>query len=187
MAKVESSLKNMILSLSIIGIVMTVGLAYVYSITKEPIANSEKKKEIEAIKSVCPEFDNDPISTKQTIDGLDYYVLTKGADTVGFAVKSFTEKGFSGFFSVMIGFYADGKLFSYSVLAHKETPGLGTKMSEVKFKSQFADLDLTDFDIRVKKDGGDVDAITAATITSRAFCDALQKAKDGVMKNFINK
>jgi len=187
MAKIESSLKNMILSLSLIGIIMTVLLAYVYTLTKEPIANSEKKKEIDAIKLVCPEFDNDPIASKQTIDGLDYFVLTKGTDTVGYAVKSFTDKGFSGVFTVMIGFYADGKLFDYSVLVHKETPGLGTKMLETKFKSQFKDLDLTDFNLKVKKDGGDVDAITAATITSRGFCDALQKAKDGIAKNFIAK
>jgi len=76
----------------------------------------------------------------------------------------------------MAGFLADGTIHNVVVLNHKETPGLGTKMTEPKFSDQFNGKDPDDFDLRVKKDGGDVDAITAATVSSRAYCDALQRA-----------
>jgi electron transport complex protein RnfG len=167
--------------------VMSAALAFVNKITSEPIANTEKQKEINALESVSPEFDNDAISTKQTIGDLEYFVLLKGTDTVGYAVKTYTEKGFSGYISLMVGFDAEGKVYNYAILKHKETPGLGTKLSETKFKSQFENLSLEGFEIKVKKDGGDVDAITAATISSRAFCDALDRAYAGLKENFLNK
>jgi len=187
MAKLESNIKNMILSLALIGMCMSAALAFVYTATKEPIANAEKQKEIKAIEAVCPKFDNDAVATKKTIDGLDYFTLLLGNDTVGYAVKTFTEKGFSGFFSVMVGFDNEGIVYDYAILQHKETPGLGTKLSETKFKSQFAKLNLQDFTLKVKKDGGEVDAITAATISSRAFCDALDKAYNGLKTNYLKK
>jgi electron transport complex protein RnfG len=74
-----------------------------------------------------------------------------------------------------------------SVLQHKETPGLGTKMTEEKFLVQFRGKNPGSFPLKVKKDGGQVDAITAATISSRAFCDALQRAYDALnAKDSIN-
>jgi len=82
----------------------------------------------------------------------------------------------------MTGFSPDGKIFNISVLAHKETPGLGTKMSEPAFKNQFNDKNPSEFALKVKKDGGPVDAITAATISSRAFCDAVQRAYNTLEK-----
>jgi electron transport complex protein RnfG len=76
----------------------------------------------------------------------------------------------------MVGILADGTLKNISVLQHAETPGLGSKMSEPAFKDQFNDKRADSFNFKVKKDGGDVDAITAATISSRAFCDAVNRA-----------
>jgi electron transport complex protein RnfG len=76
----------------------------------------------------------------------------------------------------MAGFKPDGTIFNIAVLEHKETPGLGTKMSEPSFKDQFMEKNPSDFLLIVKNDGGPVDAITAATISSRAFCDAVQRA-----------
>jgi electron transport complex protein RnfG len=69
------------------------------------------------------------------------------------------------------------------VLEQKETPGLGTKMTEDKFLNQFKGINISDFKLAVKKDGGDVDALTGATISSRAFCDATQMAYDAFIKN----
>ncbi|MGB4293017.1 MAG: FMN-binding protein [Bacteroidales bacterium] len=68
------------------------------------------------------------------------------------------------------------------MLEQKETPGLGTKMTEPFFKDQFNGKNPANFKLKVKKDGGEVDAITAATITSRAFCDALERAYNTLKK-----
>ena len=83
----------------------------------------------------------------------------------------------------MVGFKPDGSINNISVLDQKETPGLGTKMKEPKFKNQFLDKNPAIFTLKVKKDGGQVDAITAATISSRAYCDAVQKAYHGFLQN----
>ena len=82
----------------------------------------------------------------------------------------------------MVGFKPDGTIFKSAVLDQKETPGLGDKM-KTKWKDQFNEKHPTTFKLAVKKDGGDVDAITASTITSRAFCDAVTRAYEGYMKN----
>jgi electron transport complex protein RnfG len=103
----------------------------------------------------------------------------KGSDYSGSAVQTYTDNGFSGRFTLMVGFMPDGSISNIEVLEHKETPGLGTKMALPAFKDQFKGVKLSDLQgekIQVKKDGGQVDAITAATISSRAFCDAVTRA-----------
>lgn len=182
MAKLQSSVKNMILSLFFISMGMSAALGFVYVATKKPIEDSQKKAEIEALKTVLPAFDNDPTKDAKEIDGLVYYVGTSGGNPVGCAVKTFTTKAFSGRFDLMVGFKPDGSINNIAVLEQKETPGLGDKM-KTKWKDQFNGKNPKDFKMIVKKDGGQVDAITASTITSRAFCDATQKAYDGFMKN----
>ena len=83
----------------------------------------------------------------------------------------------------MIGFKPSGEIENIAVLEQKETPGLGTKMTETKFLQQFNGVNISTFQLKVKKDGGDVDALTGATISSRAFCDATQMAYDAFIKN----
>lgn len=187
MAKLESSLRNMILSLLLISLVMSAALGFVFNLTKDPIAAAVKAKEVNAVKEVLPEFDNDPTTEIKVIEELTFYPATKGGKPVGCAVKTFTEKGYSGRFDLMVGFLPDGKINNVVVLEQKETPGLGTKMKEPKFKNQFNSLDIGSLnkkELKVKKDGGTVDAISAATISSRAFCDGVQKAYIIYMKNF---
>lgn len=176
--KLESTLINMILSLVFISMTMSAALGFVYLKTKGPIEQAAKQKEIEAIQQVVPEFDNDPLASRSEHNGLVVYSLTLQNQPAGFAIKSFTEKGFGGNIEIMAGFLPDGTINKIVVLNHKETPGLGTKMSEPLFSNQFFGKNPADFRLQVKKDGGDVDAITAATITSRAYCDALQRAFD---------
>ena len=183
MVKLESSFKNMFLSLLFISAGMSAALGFVYSLTKVPIEIANKQKEIQAVKEVLPDFDNDPTTKVKSIEGIDYYVATNQRQTVGFAVKTFTEKGYSGRFTLMVGFKTDGSINNISILDQKETPGLGSKMKEPKFMNQFLNKNPADFILKVKKDGGQVDAITAATISSRAFCEAVQKAYDGYLKN----
>ena len=117
-----------------------------------------------------------PLASKTERDGVIIYQLSKENKPVGFAIKTFTDKGFGGHIEIMAGFLPDGTINNVVVLQHKETPGLGTKMTDPKFSSQFLGKNPADFTLKVKKDGGQVDAITAATVSSRAYCDALQRA-----------
>lgn len=184
--KLESSLKNMILSLLFISLGMSAALAYVYTLTKEPIERSQKARVVQAIREVLPPFDNDPTINTTEIDGLIFYTAKNGDSLVGYACKTFTNKGFSGYFSIAVGFLPDGTISNTSVLEQKETPGLGDKM-KTKWKDQFIGKNPANFKLAVKKDGGDVDAITASTITSRAFCDAIIKANNAFNTKLKNK
>jgi len=181
MAKKESSFVNMVLTLFLVAAIAALALGGVYTVTKEPIAIAKQKKLEAAIKSVLPDFDRieetkhvDP----EGKDSLTLYYAYHGDKGVGAAVKTYTNKGFSGNVELMVGFLDDGTIFNTAVLSHKETPGLGDKMDIKKsdFSIQFKGKNPDDFKLKVKKDGGDVDAITAATISSRAFCDAVNRA-----------
>ena len=189
MKKKESTFLNMVLTLFIITLVASTALGYIYELTKEPIAQSKIKKKLMAIKQVVPEFTNNPdeekykVASPDGLDSLEFYPAKKDGKIVGTAIETYTTKGFSGLIKIMVGFKPDGTIYNISVLEHKETPGLGTKMADSKFKDQFTGKNPSGFILNVKKDGGQVDAITAATISSRAFCDAVQKAYDAYQKN----
>ena len=187
MAKTESTLKNMVMSLTLISLTASACLGFVYELTKEPIALSILNKKLNAIRQVTPEFDNNPNDEMYRLptgegDSLEIYPAKKNGEIVGYAVNTYTSKGFSGNISLMAGFKTDGTILSITVLDHKETPGLGTKMTEPEFKEQFTGKNPAKFTLKVKKDGGPVDAITAATISSRAFCDAVQRAYNTLQK-----
>jgi Na+-translocating ferredoxin:NAD+ oxidoreductase subunit G len=190
MAKTESTFKNMVLSLTLISLGASACLGYVYQMTKAPIELSVLNKKLGAIKQVVPDFNNDPNAEMFRLptgegDSLDVYPAKKDSLVVGYAVNTYTRKGFSGNISLMAGFKPDGTIINISVLDQKETPGLGTKMTEPLFKNQFNDKNPSQFSLKVKKDGGPVDAITAATISSRAFCDAVQRAYETLQKGGI--
>jgi electron transport complex protein RnfG len=182
MAKRESSFKNMAMALFVITAVAGLAMAVVFSVTKDPILASQKAKINNAIKMVIPEFESMTDTTLLPETGKDsirIYSLMKGSENSGYAVQTYTDKGFSGRFTLMVGFTSDGAISNIEVLEHKETPGLGTKMALPLFKDQFKGIKITDLpgeQLKVKKDGGTVDAITAATISSRGFCDAVNRA-----------
>jgi Na+-translocating ferredoxin:NAD+ oxidoreductase subunit G len=187
MAKSESTFRNMVLSLTFISLAASACLGFVYEFTKKPIELSNLNKKLEAIKQVVPEFNNNPDEEMYKLptgdgDSLDIYPAKKDNMVVGYAVNTYTQKGFSGNISLMAGFKTDGTIFNITVLEQKETPGLGTKMTEPQFKDQFNDKNPSLYNLKVKKDGGHVDAITAATISSRAFCDAVQRAYNTLQK-----
>jgi electron transport complex protein RnfG len=187
MAKIKSTFRNMVLSLTFISLAASACLGFVYEFTKEPIEVSNLNKKLDAIKQVVPEFNNNPDQDMYKLptgegDSLDVYPAKKDDAVVGYAVNTYTRKGFSGNISLMAGFKPDGTIINITVLEQKETPGLGTKMAEPKFKDQFNDKNPSAFKMKVQKDGGEVDAITAATISSRAFCDAVQRAYNTLNK-----
>ena len=189
MGKLQSTLLNMVLSLGVITIVAALLLGGVYVLTKDTIADAERKAQVQAISEVAPTFDNNPLDeqfayvvnagTKDSLNIIVYPAKVNGT-LVGAAVKSVTKNGFSGEIEVMCGFDLDGTIRDYKVLKHTETAGLGSKMQEwfrtPKGSQRVIGLNPGKDDVRVKKDGGQVDAITAATISSRAFIDALVDA-----------
>ncbi|MCD4684056.1 MAG: RnfABCDGE type electron transport complex subunit G [Bacteroidales bacterium] len=183
MAKKESSFINMVLTLFVVTAVAALALGGVYNITKEPIAIAKRLKIERAIGEVLPEFDS-VVETKILPEGgkdsLTFYEASKQGEVVGTAIRTYTDNGFSGRFWIMVGFVNGDVISGTSVLEHKETPGLGDKMdkSKAEWSRQFDGKNMNEFKLLVTKDGGDVDAITAATISSRAFCDAAQRAYD---------
>lgn len=187
MASIESTFKNMALSLTLISLGAAACLGFVYEFTKQPIEISNLNKKLDAIKQVVPEFNNNPNAEMFRLptgegDSLDVYPAKKDNEIVGYAVNTYTTKGFSGRIELMTGFKPDGSIIDISVLLQKETPGLGTKMAEPGFKNQFNGKNPETYQLKVKKDGGPVDAISAATISSRAFCDALQRGYNTLKK-----
>lgn len=185
MAKLKSTLPNMLLSLTGICLIAGAILAGVNAFTAGPIAVAKAAALEEAIKAVAPEFDNKPTEEAYmavTADGdsLKIYPAKKGDETVGGAVESNTLKGFGGEIKVIVGFDMQGTILNYSVLEHAETPGLGAKMQEWfrmdKGQQSILGRAVPADGLKVAKDGGDVDAITAATISSRAFLDAVNRA-----------
>lgn len=203
MSKLSSSYKNMLLSLLFICLLAAGLLAKVNDMTEKPISDAKALKLEEAIKNVVPPFDNNPVNESYNVatekgDSLIVYPAKKGDDVVGFAVNSYSDDGFAGNIQVMVGFDTQDNVVNYAVLAHAETPGLGSQMVDW-FKPQVQELSLIEkifgFEIKktetkssiigkspettnfsVSKDGGDIDAISASTITSRAFLEAVNKA-----------
>jgi electron transport complex protein RnfG len=182
MKKLESSLKNMLLVLTGITAICVALLAYVNELTKEPIAQANAKTLSDAVKAVVPGFDNDPIAEKkiQEVDGVEYavYPASKGGEFIGAAVES-KAMGFGGDLKVLVGFDAQGNIIDYSLLSHAETPGLGSKADAWFKKGEKGDItgkNPGETPLTVTKDNGQIDAITASTITSRAFLNAVNLA-----------
>jgi electron transport complex protein RnfG len=179
MAQKESTFLNMFLTLLVVTALSSLAASAVYNITKEPIAKVQHEKQQKAIREVMPGFTNYKVIRVMPEDGKDSITVYKGfkdEKVIGAAVETYTNKGYSGLVKLMVGFKPDGTITNIEVLEQKETPGLGTKMTTEKFKGQFKGKNPANFKIQVTKDGGDVDAITAATISSRAFCDAVTRA-----------
>lgn len=188
MAKKESTLTNMLVALIVVTLVASTALGFVYQVTKEPIAAAKLAKKLDAIQKVVPPFDNDPNAEeyKMAVDGdtLRFYPAKSNGELVGTAIETFTNQGFTGEIKVMVGITPDGIINEVAVLEHNETPGLGDKMERKKsdWSTQFQNKDPNDFKIAVKKDGGDIDGITASTISSRAFCEAVNRAYNAYLE-----
>lgn len=186
--KKESTFISMTVTLLIVTVVAAFALGGVYNLTKDAIAEAKRAKKEAAIKVVLPEFDNiETFKVKPVTgpDSLEFNVASKNGEVIGTAIETYTDNGFSGRFKIMVGFNPDGSIFNTAVIEHTETPGLGDKMDikKSKFPKQFEGKNPADYRLKVKKDGGDVDAITAATISSRAFCDAVDRAYQALQKN----
>ena len=192
MKKLESSLKNMILSLTGFSIVAGGLLGWVNAATAEPIAQANAKALSDAIAVVIPGFDNNPAEEAETVEveGTTYkiYPATQGGKPIGAAVEA-SANGFGGTLTVLVGFDTEGNIIDYSLLSHAETPGLGSKASDWFKKGAKGDITGKNpgtQSLTVSKDGGEIDAITASTITSRAFLQAVNNAWSAYMNDQVD-
>ena len=175
----KSSLKNMVLVLFCITLISSACVGLVNMITIDPIAKAKEAAVKAALAAVLPEFDTTEKS-EHTADELSIiaHKATKSGKVVGYAIETATKSGFSGMIKMMVGFDTKGTIININVLEQNETPGLGAKMTEegnpllasIKGKSA------SKFNFKVRKDGGEVDALTAATISSRAYAEAVARA-----------
>ena len=185
MKKLESSLTNMTLVLTLVAVVMGGILAFVNHLTEGPIQEQKDKALADGIKAVMVCNDlvvAEPVEVKQTVDGKEHTFIiynvkdAQGKDR-GAAVQSATM-GFGGDLKVLVGFDTEGNILGYTLLEHAETPGLGAKADQWFQRGQKGDIigKSPAEPLSVSKDGGQVDAITASTITSRAFLKAVNNA-----------
>lgn len=173
----KSTLKNMVLCLTAVCLFCSAVLGGVYALTYEPIQKASENNMKASIGLVLPEGGElSEAKTAQSGDlSFEYYESQADSAVLAYAVKS-TTMGFGGPLSVMVGVLPDGTVYATKVLSHSETPGLGAKCSSDEgFLSQFRGFS-PEKKLAVKKDGGDVDAITASTITSRAYTLAVSNA-----------
>jgi len=185
MAKKENILLKLTIALTCISVVSAIALSAVYIATKEPIADIKMEKKRAAKILVLPGFDANTgtLTEKRTLveglrDSLTVTLAHIDNELFGAAVATHTNMAFSGRFDIMVGFDKEGNILNTEVLSHQETPGLGDKIDKRKdrFPLQFVGKNPNINNLSVRKDGGEIDAITAATITSRAFSDAINNA-----------
>lgn len=192
MKKLESSLKNMVLSLTGFSILAGGLLGWVNAATADPIAQANAKALSDAIAVVVPGFDNNPAEEVKTVevDGTAYkvYPATKEGEAIGAAVEA-SANGFGGALTVLVGFDTEGNVIDYSLLSHAETPGLGSKAADWFKKGAKGDItgkNPGEKPLGVTQDGGEIDAITASTITSRAFLQAVNRAYAAYMDEQVD-
>lgn len=183
-----TSTARLVLVLAGICCVAGLALAGVYEITKEPIAYQKKLEMIRSLVAVLPDLDVDPDTFFLDLsreDGSAVRVFrAPGEDGVsGVAFQVIAPDGYSGNIYIMVGIYPDGKLGGIEILSHAETPGLGSLIVDEEWKGIFKGRSLENTNFKVKKDGGDIDQITGATISPRAITGAVEKGLIWFMDN----
>ena len=191
MKKLESSLTNMVLVLTLVAVIMGGILAYVNHLTEGPIAEQKEKALADGIKAVmvCDDLkvaktdvvkQNDAKGKEMTF--IVYQIKDAQGNDLGAAVES-TTMGFGGDLKALVGFDTKGTILGYTLLEHAETPGLGAKADQWFQDNMKGDIvgENPAEPLTVSKDGGQVDAITASTITSRAFLLAVNNAYKAYM------
>ena len=193
---------RLIIVLTLICGVAAAALSQVYILTKEPIAAAIREEKLKAIRKVLPEYDNEPdrdvvsivIGKDESGSDItkDYYIAKKDGEVVGVAFEASSREGYGGNVGLMVGVGLDGSIYGVEVVTHAETPGLGSKITEEKFLTQFEGRSLDNTRWSVKKDGGDIDQITGATISPRAVVSAIypelenfNKVRDQVLSSDV--
>jgi electron transport complex protein RnfG len=158
-------------------------LSLVEGVTREPIAEQRRLETLKALQAVLPPLDNEPdADVTELVAGKDrkgkdllrtFYRGRQAGELSGVAFKVTAPDGYSGNIDIMVGIDPQGTVTGIEILTHAETPGLGDKITHAGFKDQFKGASLDTADWRVKKDGGQFDQITGATISPRAVVKAV--------------
>ncbi len=170
--------------LTCVCMVAGLALSYVNAATKEARAYQDRLELLNALNMVLPDHDNEADKDIIEVSGTTYFLAKKDGAINGVAFKSSSEKGYSGLIEIIVGVLPEGKIKAIGVLSQKETPGLGSKIDEDWFKGQYVGKTLDGANWAVKKDGGDFDQISGATISPRAVTAAV---KDGLTSYAQNK
>jgi electron transport complex protein RnfG len=168
---------RLVFVLTVICAVSSALLAAVYLLTKDPIAVALEERTRAAAASVMPAGLPPPVKQEVVLEGKTniFFVSKQDGKIVAVATEGHSKNGYAGDVVLMVGMSADGKLVSYEIISASETPGLGTKIAANAFKNPLKGRSL-EGSWKVKKDGGEVDAVTAATISSRAALDCIRDA-----------
>ena len=182
-----SNAPRLIASLTVVCVVSAFCLSVVNGMTKTPIHEQERLAKLKAVRAVLPEFDNDPISDTLSVETgsegdskrILVYVGKKNGSPSGIAFEALGE-GYGGMISMVLGIDVNGQVSGVHILKHAETPGLGSRINEPGFRQalkgkSLANSKLFRGDLAVKKDGGDIDAIAGATISSRGVTTAVSQ------------
>lgn len=171
----------------VVALIASASLTVVRQITFEPIKHAQEQRVADSIRKVITaEFDNNPLAEKIVVrrgkEAHAMYPARKDGYITSIAMKTFSNKGFGGRMDVIVGFFMDGRVSGYQVINHKETPGLGSKVNEPAFQKGIVGRNPSEATFMVRQDGGEIDAVTGATISSRAVLDAIKKA----YRSYIN-
>ena len=180
----KSTLFNMVTVLFAVTLIASAGVGAVNMLTADAIAEAKALATTAAVKNVLPEFEKTENWEQMVGDiPVQIYKATSADAVVGYAVEAMSKSGFGGAIRVMVGFSTDGTILNVNVLEQKETPGLGTKMCDEGnvLLMSIKDKNPAQMQFSVKKDGGELDALSAATISSRAYYDAVKCAHDAFL------
>lgn len=166
---------RMVAVLGVVTVLAALSLARVYEVTKEPIREAKRQELLRAVRGVLPAFENEPDREVVDLAGVPFYPGRAKGEVVGVAFPVWSAEGYAGTIEALAGVDPEGRVTGVAVLAHAETPGLGAKFTAPGYLEQFRGKTLGEARWSVRKDGGDFDQITGATITPRALVKALKE------------
>ena len=180
---------HLIVVLTFVCVLAGLSLALVNSLTKGRIEAQEKEEILSAVSKVLPMFNNDPLKDKKEIgvDGIIFFIGKYNGCLTGVACEAEAE-GYNGSIRVMVGMNSKGEINGVEILQNLETPGLGSRIENLQFRMQFKNRSLANSrlvkdNLAVKKDRGDIDSLSGATISSRGVTQAVSRALHLFQKN----
>jgi len=174
---------RLIVVLTGVCVVASMCLSFVNDATKDAREHQDRLELLNALNMVLPEHDNEPDKDTVSLTGTDYYLSKKQGVINGVAFKCSTDKGYSGLIEIIVGVDTGGSIIAIGILSQKETPGLGSKIDEDWFKDQYKSKNLDNAKWKVKKDGGEFDQISGATISPRAVTLAVKEGLEEYKEN----
>lgn len=176
---------RLMLVLTTICFVAALALSQVYEATREPIAHQKRLEVLRAIRAVLPDIDNEPDkdavrlrlgeATRGESKEVTFFRGRLHGKLTGVAFVVVSREGYGGNIEIMLGVDPQGTILGVEIVSQMETPGLGVKIAEKRFRQQFVGRRLENTRWAVKKDGGDLDQITGATISPRAVVKAIEQ------------